>query len=60
VNTVLPHSRVLVPDVAHMESNRSDGRRSWMPKMDFPISMALTHAYGWISVWPISLSIRFR
>jgi hypothetical protein len=36
VNPILPHPQTVVPDVPPNESDRTDGRRSWMPKMDFP------------------------
>jgi hypothetical protein len=36
VNYVLPHQRAPIIDTVHVEADKSEGRRSWMPKMDFP------------------------
>jgi hypothetical protein len=36
VTSVLPHQRAPITDTVHIEADKSYGRRSWMPKMDFP------------------------
>jgi hypothetical protein len=36
VNSIPSHPQVAVPEVLQNDSDRTDGRRSWMPKMDFP------------------------